>query len=283
MIRRNVTWGGFAVPKTIVVPLDGLKFSERALVPAVDLAAQCGAEVVVVTVRPGGPTGDEVGELEPALAGAGAAGTRVVVVESRSAAEGIANFAGSLPDPIICMTTHARGRAGEALFGSVAEELVRLTEVPIAFVGPSVLDRPGPRYEELVVGLDGSGAARAVLPVAEAFARDLGLITWLIEVVDPNWRAAAPGAGDDIGESDALHGAADELRAAGLDANWETLHSDDPAAEIEGFAATLVAPIIAMTTHGRSGLARVTVGSVAMSVVRRATCPVIVVRSRGLH
>jgi nucleotide-binding universal stress UspA family protein len=271
------------MPKTIVVPLDGLKFSERALVPAVELAAQCGAEVVVVTVRPGGPTGDEVPDLEPALLRAGAGSARIVVVESRSAAEGIATLAASQPDPVVCMTTHARSRAGQAVFGSVAEELIRTTDVPIVFVGPSATTRPGSRFEELVVCLDGSRAAHAVLPVASSFATDLGLSTWLIEVIDPSWREAAPTAGDDIGESYALHHAADELRASGLDANWETLHGDDPATAIEEFSRTLGSPVIAMTTHGRSGLARVAVGSVAMSVVRRAGCPVLVSRSRGLE
>jgi nucleotide-binding universal stress UspA family protein len=119
--------------------------------------------------------------------------------------------------------------------------------------------------------------------VAKLLATDLGLSTWLIEVIDPSWREAAPTAGDDIGESYALHHAADELRASGLDANWETLHGDDPATAIEEFSRTLGSPVIAMTTHGRSGLARVAVGSVAMSVVRRAGCPVLVSRSRGLE
>jgi nucleotide-binding universal stress UspA family protein len=132
------------MPKTIVVPLDGLKFSERALVPAVELAAQCGAEVVVVTVRPGGPTGDEVPDLEPALLRAGAGSARIVVVESRSAAEGIATLAASQPDPVVCMTTHARSRAGQAVFGSVAEELIRTTDVPIVFVGPSATTSGSP-------------------------------------------------------------------------------------------------------------------------------------------
>lgn len=283
MIRMDATRGSAAVPKTIVVPLDGLKFSERALLPAVNLSKQSGAEIVVLTVRPGGATGDEASELEPAMIRAGAGSARIVVVEARSAADGIAARAASEPEAVICMTTHARSRAGQAMFGTVAEELIRRTDVPILFIGPAAATPKDQRYEQIVVCLDGSHAAAEVIPVATTFAGDLGLDPWLVEVVDPHWREVTSADGIDIEESYALHRVADELRTSGLDANWENLHSDDPAAAIEEFAGTLRSPIIAMTTHGRSGLARVAIGSVAMSVVRRATCPVLITRSRGLE
>jgi nucleotide-binding universal stress UspA family protein len=59
------------------------------------------------------------------------------------------------------------------------------------------------------------------------------------------------------------------------------LHGD-AAREIVVFAAQRPRAMLGMTTHGRSGMARVSVGSVTMDVVRHASCPVFVVRSLDL-
>jgi nucleotide-binding universal stress UspA family protein len=264
------------------VPLDELHHSERALIPALNLADQTGAEIVVVTVRPGGRTGDEERELEPALIRSGAASARVEVVEARAASTGIAACAAEQPDPIICMATHARTRGGVLILGSVAEELIRATDVPIVFVGPEVPAELRHRYEDLVVCLDGSHAADAVLPTVAALASEAGLAPWLVQVVDPDWSGPEAATGDDVGESFALRSRAAELRRAGLEPNWETLHGPDAAAAIDDFARSRRDAMIAMTTHGRSGLSRVTAGSVTISVIRHAAVPVLVTRSHGL-
>ena len=54
----------------------------------------------------------------------------------------------------------------------------------------------------------------------------------------------------------------------------------DAAAEILSVARKLPADIIVVSTHGRTGLTRALLGSVAEHVVRRAPCPVLVVRER---
>ena len=56
-------------------------------------------------------------------------------------------------------------------------------------------------------------------------------------------------------------------------------HSDEPADEILRYAASADIDLIVMGTHGRTGLARVVLGSVAEAVVRAAPCPVLTVRS----
>ena len=52
----------------------------------------------------------------------------------------------------------------------------------------------------------------------------------------------------------------------------------EPAAEIAAAARDAGADLIAMTTHGRSGLGRLLFGSVAESVLRRAEIPVFLMR-----
>ena len=57
--------------------------------------------------------------------------------------------------------------------------------------------------------------------------------------------------------------------------------SDQPANEILRYAESANIELIVMGTHGRTGLARVVVGSVAEAVVRAAPCPVLTVHSAG--
>jgi nucleotide-binding universal stress UspA family protein len=55
--------------------------------------------------------------------------------------------------------------------------------------------------------------------------------------------------------------------------------SDEPASEILRYAKSANIDLIVMGTHGRTGLARVVLGSVAEAVVRGAPCPVLTVHS----
>lgn len=53
----------------------------------------------------------------------------------------------------------------------------------------------------------------------------------------------------------------------------------DPAVEIVKFAKDNRVDMIVMTTHGRSGLSRLLMGSVAEHVMRKANCPVLTLKS----
>lgn len=265
--------------KTIIVPLDGSEFAERALATAHNLARQSGADLVLVTSRLGGTTEPE-SYLRLTAQSAEMESARTVVFEDRLADAAIATLAENEPDAVVCMTTHARGSVGEAVFGSVAERVMQRTHVPVVLVGPAATDAGTRTFEELIVCLDGSRAAAEILPPAALVARDLDIPMLLVDVVDPD---AGPnhGAGDSVAlESTPLQRAARTLGGSGVAVSWEVLHGSDPASSIVEFAATRPTPLLAMTTHGRTGFARVTAGSVTMSVVQHASCPVLVRRTR---
>ena len=65
--------------------------------------------------------------------------------------------------------------------------------------------------------------------------------------------------------------------------DWEVLHNADPAVGITEFVEARNGGLVVMATHGRSGLARVALGSVAARVVRDHTGLTLVVRSRDLE
>jgi nucleotide-binding universal stress UspA family protein len=154
-------------------------------------------------------------------------------------------------------------------------------------------------YEHLLVALDGSPAAERVLPHAIALAKAFGShVTLLSAVVAAETLLAqsaasgSPGVGDVVppidptpileAEQDAattyLARVEAGLRSAGLQ-NVTSEHPEGSAAEvIVQRASELGVDLILMTTHGRSGLARAVFGSVADSVLRHASCAVLLAR-----
>jgi nucleotide-binding universal stress UspA family protein len=261
------------VPRTCVVALDGSEYAERIVGAAHTLAAQADAALVGVIARPGGVSGpDEY--LDQAAARAGVTFTRTHVYRDRLAASALISAARDEREAVVVMTTHARRGIAQAIFGSVAEEVIRRTEVPLVLGGPAFdgeLAAATERYDELLVCLDGSPAAAQVLPRAADFASALGLAVSVVGVLadgdaTPDWAAPAVQVFSD----------------AGLTASFTAI-TGDPAAAIVAHASARPRAMLGMTTHGRTGLARVSVGSVTMETVRHAPCPVFVVRSLGLE
>ena len=268
--------------KTIIVPLDGTEFAKRALAPAHALARQADAAVVLVMARAGGVV-DPERYLRRVADEYGIGSAHIAVFEDRPADAAIAETLERAPDPIVCMTTHARGAVGHLVLGSVAEHVLRRTDTPIVLVGPAVDDDTPSDFEELIVCLDGSPTAATILPTAAGLAHDLELVVALVDVVESDASADYDAALDaDALESSCLQQSAKELIGTGLNVSWYTLHGNDAPSAIVDFADTRPSPLLAMTTHGRTGLARVATGSVVMAVVHRAPCPVLVTRSVDL-
>lgn len=159
-------------------------------------------------------------------------------------------------------------------------------------------------YESVLVPLDGSRRAEAVLPYAVDLAGRYKARVILMRVVPAFyqvWRETVPGTVDIVPSGTAasveiaqrevrsrartarryLSGVRTRLQNAGLsDVHTVTAHGD-PGAEIVRYAKQERVSLIAIATHGRSGLVRAVMGSVADRVVRQAPGPVLVIRSAG--
>jgi nucleotide-binding universal stress UspA family protein len=149
--------------------------------------------------------------------------------------------------------------------------------------------------KQILVPLDGSALAETVLPHAEALARANGYALLLLHVATPSetsqtnvWIAAAPAALRrewEVSRLTQLHAymtaVATRLQAEGLQVRTEVLMDHDPAAAIVGRADRDPAvAMIAIATHGRSGLSRWALGSVAARVLHAATKPLLLLRAR---
>lgn len=147
----------------------------------------------------------------------------------------------------------------------------------------------------ILVPLDGSALAENVLPQAQALARLTARGLLLLHVVTPAetsqtrlWRAAAPAELRHEWEESALTrthaylaALAARLRAEGLSVHTETLSDHDPArAIVERAARDPAITLIAMATHGRGGLGRWALGSVAAQTLAAAPTPLLLVRMR---
>jgi nucleotide-binding universal stress UspA family protein len=178
------------------------------------------------------------------------------------------------------MSTHGRGGLGRAVLGSVAEEALVDAAVPFVLVGPH--HRAGPLDGPVVLAIDGSLRSEVVAPLAAEWSTLLGAPLWVVSVIDPRDAAAARAAlgGDHVDEGAHVHRVAGTLAAdLGRDVDWEVLHDDDPATALVRFATERGARVVVMATHGRTGLARVTMGSVTARVVRDHPGVVLVVRT----
>lgn len=141
-------------------------------------------------------------------------------------------------------------------------------------------------YQRVVIPLDGSPIAESILPFISKIAGPLDMEVILIRVV-PLAPEQVMGIASTVGiesveagerEAQRYLGAqVEELWAKGLRAQAQVVIGD-PASEIVACARKVGADLIAMTTHGRSGLSRLVMGSVAEQVLHLAAIPVFLMR-----
>lgn len=261
------------MPKTVIVPLDGSDVARRALPIADTLAAAYPAAVVLVNT----PATLEDDRLVPPSWLVDAARTlrapdvRTDVVDSKWAVDGIRSVVDDVDDPIVCMATHGRGRVGGAILGSVAQDVVRTVGAPVVLVGPHTDVERHVGDGPLLVCHDGAPASSAVISAACDWMRAFGTGALLLHVFHPLDVEAAHEP------TTVIDRAAAELATCG-DVEVETVRDSYPVGVILDVARDRHAPAVAMSTLGRSGISRMTLGSVAASVVHAAPCPVLVCR-----
>ena len=197
---------------------------------------------------------------------------------------------------MIAMATHGRNGLGRWVFGSVAEKVLHGASVPLLLVRIQAEPRPVPvapatgGYKTILVPLDGSRFAEQALVQAADLAAHSAARLLLVTVVPtlediiyasggmvPYWlsvdqEATARAARREI-DIVAHCLQAEGIRAHGIVARgW-------PAEAILSTAAEEQADLIVMATHGRTGIGKFWLGSVAMKVVQRATRPLLLVRA----
>jgi nucleotide-binding universal stress UspA family protein len=138
-------------------------------------------------------------------------------------------------------------------------------------------------FRSLLVPLDGSRLAEAVLPVAATLARALAARLTLLHIIERDAPATVHGERHlrDVAEASRyLEGVAGGLAALGVPAGVHCHEAAvaDVAQSIADHAAEVGADLVAICTHGRGGLRATLSGSIAQQVLRLGTTPVLIVR-----
>jgi nucleotide-binding universal stress UspA family protein len=262
----------------LVVPVDGSRASFDALPVAVRFAKEVDGQVTVIGVY----DVDDVNlvrqavEREFARLGTSAVGSCRFVLSNEHPADVIVDIVSSTPDALVVMSSHGRGRSA-AVLGSTTDLVLRAIGGPLVAVGPNCdIEQSGPLGGPFVVPLDGSERAERILPVATAWSVQLGGTPWLVQCVP------APSASTCRARYLSPR-ARDVRRLVNAPVQYEVLEDEHAARPIVEFAVLTHASLIFMSTHGRTGLARLRSGSVAAEVLRKAPCPVVLVRPQDLE
>ena len=195
------------------------------------------------------------------------------------------------PDTLIAISTHGRSGVGRWLLGSVTDKVVRHATHPTLVVRSreGQVTPATPKLERIILPLDGSEMSSSAIPYAIDLAKALGVGITLVRSISPlaygdGFADYVPSVYDDLTAEiqtdvqDYLSHEAEEIKRMGI--------SDVTEQGIDGYPASAILDevgdhgdrIVVMATHGRAGIGRWVLGSVADRVVRHSPGPVLVVR-----
>ena len=285
--------------KTVLVPLDGSELAAQALPFATTIAARSGCSLLLLRAvnSLNAPT-DAAGlalkqaaqeALDAVAASLAADGvTAVTRVVDGQAETRILEATADEDVSLIVMSTHGRGGIGRFIYGSVADTVLRHTPVPVLIVPPHGLKWwPSDDHIKVLVPLDGSELAASVLRPACELADVLGGSLLLLTLVESS-RFASYSVGYVNGEPDenddelvAARAHLDDV-AAGLRTTSRRVDTQavfgTPYFDIAAIARDVGAGAIAIATHGRGGLGRALLGSVATATIQRSEVPLLIAR-----
>jgi nucleotide-binding universal stress UspA family protein len=307
-------------PTRILAPVDFSGASEAALRWAIDLAARTGAELHVLHVVPGSVAdGEEVvedlseedrafyrrlweeadEELTALLDRVSTGEVRAKRVLSRGVPARVAlDYAEKEEADLLVMGTHGRSGLRRLFLGSVAEEVLRRTRVPVLIVPEASRHTP---IRLVLAPTDFSDASREALPVAAGLAALYGADLDLVHALEPirGGRVAIPASSLPGLQAEAerqLEALAEDpdlaAAMAGISAGdggrgpariGHHLVEGRAAETIAEFAQSRKADAIVMAPRGLHGVERLLLGSVTERVCRLGPCPILVVPIEDHH
>ena len=296
----------------ILVPLDGSKTAEKVLPYARHLAGKFKIPVELLAVldvanMASHISADKARHLDTMVEDGMRASTTYLrgiattfpegnvtcTVEKDRAEEAIIGKAGADGGTLIAMATHGRSGMDRFLLGSVAEKVLRGSANPLVLVRAKDEAKTSGEapFKSIIVPLDGSELAESVIPLAATMANKLDLEVVLFRAYHMPYNAYGGDDGYMVNYDELIDSVRDEAKE----------YLDKQVAEVkklgvakvsalskEGFASDEIIALghktpeglIAMCSHGRSGLGRWVLGSVTENVVRHSDAPVLVVRAK---
>lgn len=292
--------------KHILVPLDGSSLAEKALLAAASLARtlQCPVTLFHVIEKNAPEAVHEdrhltkAGDAERYLGNAAAqyfdpavqVDWHVHTAEVKDVAASIAAHAAELGADLIVMCAHGRGGFRDALFGSIAQQVIARGLTPVLLLRP---DGSSPSrvflLRKILLPLDSASGHDDVFPyarrLAEAYSAEIAMVTVIPTFGTLSGQEAAassllPGTTAallDIQEQEArahLDTHTRELQQTGLQTS-AAIPRGDPASEVVRAAERWGADLVILATHRRAGMDAFWARSVAPNIARRTHVPLL--------
>lgn len=221
-----------AVPRTIIVPLDGSARSEASLPLGYLLADRFRASVQTVTVAPAEATADVLLDGDPA--------------------DALVDHLADTDRTLVCMSSHGHGGLRRRLVGSVAEAVIRRSPVPVIVSGPHATPPDRIVARSILAGLVWSPHIARMSALLTAWASLLDARVELVHVRRPSAPElyATKVTGRPSSDHPPIHELAARLIEHGIDTTVHPMLSTDPAAALLSVAEGLRGPILlAVDTH----------------------------------
>ena len=283
--------------KRILVPLDGSELAEGALPYAEGVAIRLHSEVILLTVcAPGDwlkrPLKAYLEKRAGELSSLGIKASPLVV--QGNTANEILDFAEKNDINLIIISTH--GHTGPSIWplGGVTNKILQKSRLPILLISSRELEAVLREKElrKILVPLDGSQLAEAIVPHVEDLVEGMGNEVILIRVIEPvqipDVVRYTAGFDEQKYEKELTARAEREakrylskkesaLRNKGVKVSSTSLLGM-PAQTILQYAEDHSVSLIALSTHGFSGITRWAYGSVASKIIESSSKPVLLVR-----
>jgi nucleotide-binding universal stress UspA family protein len=288
-------------PDKILLSTDGSEFSEGAVREAISLAKKCGSELTALTVF---DTNDEFETIAPQLAERKAAAARQTLdaVQTRAKREGVAcnvivhsgeEVYGFIVDEAVknrcgMIVMGRRGRTGlnRLVMGSVTARVIGHAPCNVLVVPRAATVQ----FRSIVVATDGSRHSASAVDEAVGLAKRNGSALTVVSVV-PSEIATSADVDFTMNQNELI--AEREMREAEKNAKTAKeaalkagvaakafILSGKPADAIIETAKDAQADLIVVGSHGRTGLEKLLMGSVAERVIVLSSCPVLVVKTK---
>ena len=277
----------------IVVPLDGSELAEQAIPYAVMMAKEFQSEVILLT------TSEPEGRFEHPLQAYMEKQTKAlkslkitagfVCLHGNPAAE-ILKFAEDNGINLIVISTH--GCTGDRCWplGSIANKVVQRSSIPTLLIRPSQpVEHIEKNLRKILLALDGSPVAEKIMPYVESLAKRMGSEVILFRAIEPismpfeasyRYRKEYEEAFVANAEKESkayLSEHEGKLRDKGLKV-ISAVMKGKPDHAILQYAEDHSVSLIALTTHGFSGIAKWAYGSVAARIIEGSTKPILLMR-----
>jgi nucleotide-binding universal stress UspA family protein len=264
---------------TILVALDGSRFSERALLAAAPLAEPLGARLFLFSaVENEEEANERIGRLS-ALRPRGLP-TSIDVLPDPDPADAIDTMLRDLGDAVPCVASHGRGRSA-AILGSVANEVIRRRRQPTIVVGPSFArERQG---QGVVACVDEHRSSAQILPVALQWSEWLESTLTVITVAEPVPPPLVSGPvrrrfGPDDDVEEFLEKVVTPLHVQGRAVDIKAVYDPiSPASGLRQYLWEHPAALVAAGARPRRGIRHPVLGRDAAAMLRHSSVPTLIV------